>query len=116
MHVSRTSIIKPLGTIRTFAYDPDTLKPLKAIDENCVTTSYSYNIGPGHPDPLDRLCAVARATGTRIESWRQYTYSSPASPLLVTVKQDQTVTDDNAGVRVDTLYDGLGRQSETPSV
>jgi RHS repeat-associated protein len=102
-HVSPNTIVNPLGATNgttTLVYDQGNLKPTKATDANSFYTTFAYS------DPLDRLTQAVRGSGAS-----QTNYSYP-SPTQVTVKQDQVSAGDGA-IRVDTLYDDLGRPIQT---
>ncbi|MEO7144616.1 MAG: hypothetical protein ABI165_14050, partial [Bryobacteraceae bacterium] len=105
-HVYPTAVVNALGAAvgtRTYAYDQASLKRTSDTDENGVTTNYSY------ADVMDRLTRIARGSGTALESWTSWSYPTPAQVL---VTQDQNARNDGA-LRVDTLFDGLGRPKET---
>ena len=105
-HVSPTRVVNPLGAslgMRTYSYDQSTLKLISATDENGAVTNYLYG------DSLERLTLVTQAAGTTVESRTAYSYPSTTQ---VTTKQDQLTAGD-AAVRVDAIYDGLGRPKET---
>jgi RHS repeat-associated protein len=102
-HVSPTKIVNALGATNgttTLVYDQGNLKPTTATDPNSINTTFTYS------DPFDRLTQTVRGSGAS-----QTNYSYP-SPTQTTVKQDQVSAGDGA-IRVDTLYDGLGRSIQT---
>jgi YD repeat-containing protein len=84
------------------AYDCNNSKPLSSTDANSVTTAYAYN------DNLERLTQVRRAAGVSgVENQTNYIYPDANHVYVYT---DQQTTADGA-LRVDTVYDGLGRVS-----
>ena len=78
-------------------------------DPNGTITSSEY------VDPLDRLTAVKRATGTSDESHTAYEYdpSDIAGRTSVCTKQDIQSKGDAAAKRTCTVFDGLGREMES---
>jgi RHS repeat-associated protein len=101
-HVAPTKVTNALNQIQQYTYDQGILKPTQSIDANNATTNYSYT------DPLDRLTTVKNAVSTPAESWTSYSYPSTTT---VSVHEDQNTKNDGA-IRVDTLFDGFGRQIE----
>ncbi|HEY0545110.1 MAG TPA: RHS repeat-associated core domain-containing protein, partial [Pyrinomonadaceae bacterium] len=61
-------------------------------------------------DPLDRPFKVVNAVGTSAQSQSSFSYNDAAR--IVTVKTDKATYNDNA-LKVETLYDKLGRTIET---
>jgi hypothetical protein len=97
-----TAITNALGQTTTMAYDCNNSKPLSSTDANSVTTAYAYN------DNLERLTQVRRAAGVSgVENQTNYIYPDANHVYVYT---DQQTTADGA-LRVDTVYDGLGRVS-----
>ncbi|HWQ55152.1 MAG TPA: RHS repeat-associated core domain-containing protein [Bryobacteraceae bacterium] len=101
-HVSPTQVTNALSQTQQFTYDQSILKPIQSTDANNVTTSYSYT------DPLDRLTAIKRAVSSAAETWTRFSYPTTTS---ISVIQDQNTKSDGA-IRLDTVFDGLGRQVE----
>ena len=92
-----------LTQVTTAQYDLGTGKITSVTDPNSVTTTYAYN------DPLDRPTQVIAGSGTSVETRTAFTYPSTTQ---VTQKQDQNTAGDGL-LRTDTLYDKLGRLTET---
>ena len=100
-HVAPNKVTNALHQFQQYTYDQGTLKLTQSIDPNSVTSVYLYN------DPLDRLTTVKNAFLTPGESWTSFSYPNTTT---VSTYQDQNTENDGA-IRVDTLYDGLGRQT-----
>lgn len=93
-----------LGQIARWQWDYSTGKVATATDLNGVNTVYSYN------DALDRLTQARRAAGlSSFETQTNVTYTSPTD---VNVYHDQSAAGDKL-LRMETLYDGFGREVET---
>lgn len=99
-----TSVTNALGHTSYGQYDYYTGKPVDGEDINGVVTSGYYN------DPLDRATQVVRAVGTSAQSQTSFAYDYVNH--LVTVTGDLTAFSDNL-LKSQTLYDGLGRTTET---
>jgi YD repeat-containing protein len=97
-----TAIKNALGHTTTIDFDCSIGKPLSSTDANFVMTAYGYN------DGLDRLTQVRRAANVGgVENQTNYDYPDANHVLAYA---DQQTTGDGA-LRVDTVYDGLGRVS-----
>jgi YD repeat-containing protein len=94
-----TVIINVLNQQTTVQYDYGPGKPTLTVDANGARTSYVYS------DPLDRVTEAVFPTG----GTTNYVYPSSTE---VDSYQDQNTVGDRA-LRTQTLYDGLGRISES---
>lgn len=92
--------------IVTATYDLSTGLMTSFTDANATKTDYEYN------DALDRQTRVVRAVGTALTSQTSISYDDAAH--LVTTTSDRDTFDDNM-LKGETLYDGLGRTTETRS-
>ena len=98
------TVTNALGQTATLAYDCNISKPSSSTDANYVATAYAYS------DGLDRLTQVRRAADVSgAESQTNYSYPDANHVFAYT---DQKMKADEA-LRVDTVYDGLGRVSAT---
>ena len=79
-------------------------KPVDTEDANGVVSSLYYN------DMLDRLTQIRRAVGTGVSN--QTTFSYDDDTRIITASSDRDNFGDNIIVSK-TLYDGLGRTTET---
>ena len=90
--------------IVTATYDLSTGLMTSFTDANGTRTDFEYD------DALDRQTRVVKAAGTALSSQTSISYDDVAH--LVTVTSDRDAFDDNS-LKSETLYDGLGRTTET---
>ena len=79
-------------------------------DINGVVSSIYYTNAQLQTDPLDRPLRMIAATGTSAQSQSSFSYNDTAR--MITVTSDRETYDDNA-FKTETLYDKLGRLTET---
>jgi YD repeat-containing protein len=94
-----TLVTNALSRQTTIQYDYGPGKPTLTVDTNGARTSYAYS------DPLDRVTEAVFPNG----GTTSYAYPSSTE---VDSYQDQNTVGDRA-LRTQTLYDGLGRISES---
>jgi RHS repeat-associated protein len=99
-----TQVTNALGHASHGQYDYYTGKPVDGEDTNGIVTSGYYN------DALDRPKQVVRAVGTAAQSQTTFDYDLAAH--AVTTTGDLNSYNDNL-LKSRTLYDGLGRTTET---
>lgn len=99
-----TKLTNPLGQTVYGQYDYYLGRSVDGEDPNGVVASGYYN------DALDRPTQVRRAVATGAASQSTFSYDDPNHTITIT--SDLNANNDNALV-TKTLYDGLGRTTET---
>jgi RHS repeat-associated protein len=100
----RTKVTNALGHFASYTYDSCLGKPLSSTDPNGQVSTLIYD------DPLDRLTQIIRAYGRPIQNRTLFSYDD--TNLIVNTQSDQYAYQDG-GLKSETVYDGLGRVSET---
>jgi RHS repeat-associated protein len=99
-----TSVTNALGHTAYAKYDYYSGTPVTTEDANGVNTNMFYN------DPLGRITQVVSAAGTTLQRQSSFIYNDTAR--RITTKSDLSAFNDNK-LKSETLYDGLGRATET---
>ncbi len=105
-----TIISNALSQISHAQYDFYLGMPVDGEDINGVVASGYYTNAQGQTDPLDRPFKVVAAVGTSAQSQSSFSYNDAAR--IITVTRDKSAYNDNL-LKTETLYDKLGRTTET---